>query len=127
MEQEQVAGKLVAELWLSGIIEEDDQMLYYNYFMMAYAAGFDAGRLRVRGNRRRPVAQYTADGKLVEIHKSIRDASKKIKMNESTIKRNLSGKYKTAGGYVWKYVNDSKPTSQEQTVGSFRSQSDPPK
>ena len=119
MKQEDVAGKIVAELWSLEVITEEDQLLFYDYLMQAYAAGYDAGR-KVRSNQR-AIAQYL-DDKLINIFDSAAAASRNTKTDHADICRCANGKLHTAGGYTWKWVNQSKSTSQEQTVGTSRSQ-----
>ena len=55
---------------------------------------------------KRPVNQYDMDGKFIVTWESIDDASKKIGKGVSTISRACMGKYKHAGGFKWKYVDD---------------------
>ena len=51
----------------------------------------------------RKVGQYTLEGELIKEFNSIVQASKETKIN--TIKAVLYNKQKTAGGYVWKYLD----------------------
>ena len=57
-------------------------------------------------NIRKEIIQYSLN--LIEIarFKSIKDASRKTNTNNSNISGVCMGKYKTAGGFIWKYVND---------------------
>lgn len=50
------------------------------------------------------VLQYTTDGKLVAEHPSVMQAQKSTGVGESSIRFCCYGKYKQAGGYVWKYA-----------------------
>lgn len=51
------------------------------------------------------VAKYTKDGALVEIYGCVRDAEKSINNNHHVSDCCL-GKVKSAGGYVWRYVDE---------------------
>lgn len=54
-----------------------------------------------------PVLQYTKDGVLVNEFYCISKASRDTKINLSSIALACKGiKYKTAGGFVWKYKNN---------------------
>ena len=57
-----------------------------------------------------PVAQYTKVGKHIATYQSIRDASTATGINISTICLVCKqyGNHKTAGGYVWKYIEQEK-------------------
>lgn len=113
MKQEDVAGKIVLELVKAGIIQERDDWAVYNYLMQAYAAGFNEGNSRV--TRTQPVSQYNAKGELIAVYPTIRQTAKEVGVDESSIKRALSGRYKTVKGFSFKYVNVKKPTSSSKT------------
>jgi hypothetical protein len=120
MKQEDVAGKIVLELVNEGIIQERDDWIVYNYLMQAYAAGFNEGNRRI--TRPQPVSQFNSKGELVALYPTIRKAAKGVGVNESSIKRALSGRYKTVKGFTFKYTNVKKPISSgTQTIGSTRS------
>ena len=57
-----------------------------------------------------PVAQYTKDGKHIATYNSLKDASTVTGINVSTICLvcKNDGKHKSAGGFIWKYVNTEK-------------------
>ena len=52
----------------------------------------------------RRVEQFTIDGEYVATYKSLRTAGKECNVRESSIGNCCRGIYKTAGGYVWRYV-----------------------
>lgn len=52
----------------------------------------------------KPVAQYTKDGKLLEVFNSAKEASLKTGIFRSSICFCLKGRYKSAGGFIWKYA-----------------------
>ena len=57
-----------------------------------------------------PVAQYTKDGKHIATYQSMKDASIATGIHISTIClvcKNQSN-HKTAGGYIWKYIEQEK-------------------
>ena len=52
------------------------------------------------------VAQYTLDGALVAVFTSARDAYAITGVDYRSISATVTGKQKTAGGYVWRYSNE---------------------
>ena len=52
----------------------------------------------------RPVAKFSQDGNFIESYKSLREASKRTEVNMGHLSECLSGKRKSAGGYLWRYV-----------------------
>lgn len=50
------------------------------------------------------VAQRTKDGEFINCFKSIADAERVTGVDNTTITRACKGKQKTAGGFVWQYV-----------------------
>ena len=55
--------------------------------------------------RWRKVEQYTMQGEYVATYENIREAGTSNKINEASIGQCCRGKYKHAGGYIWKYVS----------------------
>jgi hypothetical protein len=54
--------------------------------------------------RGKSVSQYTTDGTLLAIYKSISEAGRALgKSSNNSINLAVSGKHKTAYGFVWKY------------------------
>lgn len=51
------------------------------------------------------VAMYTTNGYKVREFESVRDASKFVRCDYTTIIHCCTGKLKTAKGYVWKYLH----------------------
>ena len=47
--------------------------------------------------------QYSIDGELIAIYKSVREAARMTGLQSGAIGRCCSGKSKTAGGYVWRH------------------------
>lgn len=54
----------------------------------------------------RPVNQYTLQGELIKTYPSMSNASKTNGYTNSVIERVCKGIYKTAYGYIWKFVED---------------------
>ena len=63
---------------------------------------------RVAESLRKPVAQYIPDGELVKAWESISEVHMKLGFAPSNISSAARGKYKTAYGYVWKYIEEEK-------------------
>ena len=58
--------------------------------------------------RRKPVGQYTRDGKLVKVWQSTIEVERQLGYAQSNISAAARGKLKTAYGYVWKYIEEEK-------------------
>jgi hypothetical protein len=56
--------------------------------------------------RCKEVYQFTKDGLFVECYPSIRTAVRQLGINAGIIVNCCKGNYKTAGGFVWSYVNE---------------------
>ena len=54
----------------------------------------------------KPIVQYDLNYKIIGIWESIKQASEILGINNSNITQCLKGKYKTAKGYKWKYLQD---------------------
>lgn len=57
-----------------------------------------------RPEKRIKVAQYNIAGELVNTYVGISVASKQANILRTSISNSLTGRYKTAGGYIWKYL-----------------------
>ena len=57
---------------------------------------------RIKGKK---VTQYTEDNIPVKEYNSISEAGRISGINRKNIQQTLSGRTKTAGGYIWKYVD----------------------
>lgn len=58
------------------------------------------------GNHNKPkksVLQFTKEGELIAEYPSTREAERKTGYSQSSISKCCKGKYKSAGGYIWKY------------------------
>lgn len=53
------------------------------------------------------VNQYDLEGKFIKIWSSIVEASKKLNIKHSGICSCCDGTYKTSGGYIWRYADDT--------------------
>ncbi len=62
---------------------------------------------------RKSVSQYTKSGNFIETYSSIKEAAHKIAKSPKRVSDALTGRKKTAGGYVWRYAE---PTGEGATV-----------
>lgn len=69
---------------------------------MEHAAKFNL----VNRGKRQYVKQLTLDGKLIKIHKSIREASRETNICRDSITKCLKGKQKQCGNFKWEYVEN---------------------
>ena len=54
----------------------------------------------------RKVAQYSKENEFIKEYNSISEAGRDSEVKKSNIQRVLSGFSKTAGGYIWKYIDE---------------------
>lgn len=54
---------------------------------------------------RKPIDQYSKDGQFIKRFESIKQASDELGICDSTITACAKGRVKSAGGFIWKYVN----------------------
>lgn len=52
----------------------------------------------------KPIQQYSLDGILINEYPSLQEASRQTGLYPTNICKALKGRYKSAGGYVWRYV-----------------------
>lgn len=53
----------------------------------------------------KPILQFDKEEKFIKEWKSIREASNELNIKHSCISNCLSGRYKTSGGFIWRYKN----------------------
>lgn len=54
----------------------------------------------------RMIYQYDKNGNFIRVWGSISDTSRSLNIDVSNISACARGKYKTAGGYIWRYTPD---------------------
>lgn len=59
----------------------------------------------ILANKKKPVAEYTSDGKLIKIHESRCSAAREIGGSAGCITRAIKGERKTYKGHIWKEFN----------------------
>ncbi len=73
----------------------------------AYVIGWEEG-VNKSGGVKSPVIQMDEYGNVIDTHKGIRIAAKKTKTSRSSISQVIQGKLHSAGGFLWRKVNDPK-------------------
>ena len=53
----------------------------------------------------KPILQFDKEEKFIKEWESIREASNELNIKHSCISNCLSGRYKTSGGFIWRYKN----------------------
>ena len=72
-------------------------------------------------NFTRTIIQYDLEGNLINEFKSIISAAKEMGVSKSNIQGVLLNKRKTAGGFIWKYLEDENPDfSKKITINKNR-------
>lgn len=90
-------------------IEITDQKVFDAYFVRdrivwAFVAGWEKGLYQHSG--RRPVIQMDQYGKVIKIHKSMKDAGKIDGFDQTGINAVCKGRRHSCGGFRWKYVDN---------------------
>ena len=60
--------------------------------------------VRMATAKSRPIAQYTLNGKLLKVWPSAKEVGRQTGFSRGNICKAAKGNYKTAYGYIWKYV-----------------------
>ena len=55
----------------------------------------------------KPILQFNLEGNLLREYNSVKEASELTGIIKQNISANLTGKYKSAGGFIWKYKDPS--------------------
>lgn len=66
---------------------------------------FGETRIGAKNPNSKKVCQYDTNGNFIKEWDSTRDAARALNIDSSTIAKCARGKYKTAGGYIWRYVD----------------------
>lgn len=64
-------------------------------------------KLKIGKSNSKNILQYDLSGNFIMEWKSIREAANNYKITESNISSCCSGSYKSAGGYIWRYKEES--------------------
>lgn len=51
----------------------------------------------------KPILQFSLDGEFLDEYTSVKEAAEKTGIVKQNISSNLTGKYRTAGGFLWRY------------------------
>lgn len=90
-----------------------ENKLYRNFYWKLDLEASDVNIINISKNNKK-VIQYDLNGNKVAEYDSIKNASTKVECSDTMIIHHLKGKYKSAGGYIWKYSDDAK-TKEEIT------------
>ncbi len=74
---------------------------------------------KIKNNKVIPksVIQYDGNLNYINCFESVSEASKKLNINSKSIRDAASGRQKTAGGFIWKYKNESEKTTNTYQGG----------
>lgn len=67
-----------------------------------WQVGYEEAQLVQRAER--PVSKFSKSGELIESYRSISNAARRHKVSRECISCAISGKQKTAAGFVWRYA-----------------------
>lgn len=82
-------------------------MIYHRIYVMGMSPE-EAMQTAKMSHNQCQVNQFTLDGELIATYESLADVGKKLNIDKRKIHPALTGKSKTAMGYIWKYVNEIK-------------------
>ena len=125
MKQDAAASKATELLLDTEIINIKDYNFVFTLAQQLFAIGYDAGRpLR---NKERAVLQQDRNNNNIKVHDSASIASRRLNINKGSIAAAAAGKRRTAGGYCWKYVDETSFNASEETIGQAQSKSARPR
>jgi hypothetical protein len=104
MKQEIVTTKIMRLLVMNDLIDVQNYDTIAPFFDQAYAAGYTEAKLLPRN--RKPIVQLSLDNKEIRVYDSISIAARITGVTNTTISTCAKGKYRTAGGYKWKYLDE---------------------
>ena len=86
-----------------------DRSTAYGY-LWQYVQDYNENGLKAKEPKgplcyKRKVAQYNASNELIQTYDSVRQAMNNTGVDSSSISKCCNGKLKTAGGYIWKYID----------------------
>ena len=68
----------------------------------SYNNSYNNLRKRAALNKRKPILQYSSDGKFIREWSHAREAAESLGLNKRAIYECCAGRSKTSGGYIWK-------------------------
>jgi hypothetical protein len=103
-----VIEKIEKEMLDEGLIirvqtpKQEERIRFYH--TMIYTAGVDEGRKQY--SHRKPIAQFTIDGKFIKVFGSIVEAANSIHRTKGAVQKAVAGKTEHSGGFKWKYIEN---------------------
>ena len=85
-------------------IKDDNVVSNLEWCTIKYNNNYGNRINKIKEKKRKKVAQYSLDMKLIKVFNSITEASKEVNSNTSNICRCCKGNLKTIKGYIWKYL-----------------------
>ncbi|WBC28431.1 intron encoded nuclease [Rhodobacteraceae phage LS06-2018-MD05] len=107
MNQEIAISKIMSEIKERHLISSYADFDIKYYLNLAVAIGYDIGRNKRPKNKKR-IGQYNKDGSFIQSFESAREAERKTFIGYGNISSCANNKRKTAGGYIWKFINYGK-------------------
>ena len=103
MTEDIACQRILAEMVALGIIDKEKEDAAWPYLIRIFGLGHDEGN--AQPSKRKPVAQYRTDGKIVKIWPSMKAAANFYKITPQAINGVIKGRWRTAAGYKWELVN----------------------
>ena len=105
--------RLVAEAFLSNpdklpVVNHKDENPANNcvenleWCTHSYNNSYNDARIKAAVDKRKPVLQYTKDGKFIREWSHAREAAESLGLNKRAIYECCVGRSRTSGGYIWK-------------------------
>lgn len=90
-------------------VKTDNRVSNLEWCDVSYNAKYkDAQKRRYKnggGRRKRPVNQFTTDGRFLRTFQSIAEAAKAVGAKQNAITHCCQGRFKTSMGYRWRYAD----------------------
>jgi group I intron endonuclease len=106
-------GKVGGKAHKDGKQSEETKKKIRESVLKYYEDNSDSRKINIEKHREvmtkskgRKITQYTKDNEFIKEYNSISEAGRLSEATKTNIQRVLSGHSKTAGGYIWKYVDE---------------------
>lgn len=72
------------------------------------------GKFGADNPRSKPISKYSKEGEIISTYSGLSEAGRETGIHIGNISSACNGRYKTAGGYIWKYVSGTEFEGQHK-------------